>query len=317
MHHPPTQSPKFGPVAMATEQSGGNDAASISVFTRFADVLVLTKARVNVFVVATSFVGFALHGEVFPNWLLLLHTLAGTGLVAAAAAVANQVLEQQYDRLMTRTRNRPLASGRLTRKFAVGLSLALFGAGVVWLGAFVNQSALLIAVATFLIYVFLYTPLKRVSPACVLVGAVAGALPVLIGWAATGVTFGWWTFVAFGALFLWQIPHFLAIAWWRRNEYRDAGFRVLALKDCRGNRAAGWALVVTFALFGISFVPVLGHQVHAGYWPGALALGMGFSVFAMRFMVIRNEASARALFLASLPYLPALYVLLLVCRTEP
>ena len=282
----------------------------------FPDLLLLTKARANVAVVATTFVGFALHAVLLSNWPLLLHTLAGTGLLAGSAAVANQAMEHQFDRNMARTRHRPVAAGRLSRRTAVWLSAALSAAGCLWLGAGVNVRALLFSALAFLIYVFGYTPLKRRTPACIPVGAVSGALPLLIGWAATGEKFGLWTSVAFAILFLWQMPHFLAIAWWRRTEYLGAGYRVVSHKDHRGGRTAGWALVFVAAVFAVSMVPMFANRVTHWYWPGAVTIGIMFSVSSIRFLVRRNEAAARSLFLASLYYLPAVYVLMLLCRTR-
>ena len=277
-----------------------------------ADLLVLTKARVNLLVVSTTYVGFALHAPPAQHGLLLFYMLFGTGLVAAAAAVANQIRERAFDRQMIRTRQRPLAAGRIRTTTAGVLGTTLLAAGCAWFGWFVNLRALALAGLAFLIYAFAYTPLKRITPACTLIGALAGALPVLTGWAATGAAFGLWAFTAFAVLFLWQIPHFLAIAWWHRTDYQRAGFHVLHPNDRDGFRTARRALIFTMILLGVSFVPVILRQVSAGYGPVALALGIGFSVFAIQFLVWRNEAAARSLFLASLFYLPTLFVLMLL-----
>ncbi|HUZ06436.1 MAG TPA: UbiA family prenyltransferase, partial [Candidatus Paceibacterota bacterium] len=147
-----------------------------------------------------------------------------------------------------------------------------------------------------------------------LVGAVAGALPVLIGWTATGADFGTWAAVAFGVLFLWQIPHFLAIAWWGRSDYTRAGYHVLPFDDQRGYWTAGSALVYAAATVVVSFVPVWLHQVTGWYWPGALILGILFLAASIRFLTTRSETTARALFFVSLAYLPGLYLLMLRCR---
>jgi heme o synthase len=280
----------------------------------FRDLLALTKARVNIFVVATAFVGFTLNAGILQNWLLLLHTLIGTGLVAGGAAVANQALEQQFDRNMIRTRNRPLAAGRLPRRTAVIFSSALLGAGCLWLGIAVNSRAMSLAFLTFLIYAFAYTPLKRRTPTCTLVGAIAGALPILVGWAATGADFDIWTAVAFGILLLWQIPHFLAIAWWRKADYSRAGFHVLRHEDNQGYQAAGWALACTVAMIGVSLVPFFTHRVGVWYFLTGLALGAGILLRSIQFLVRRNEVAARSLFIASLLYLPCLYFLMLLSR---
>ena len=280
----------------------------------FSDILVLVKLRVNILVVATAFVGFALHASILSNWLLLLHTLIGTGLVAGGAAAANQTLERRFDRDMVRTQNRPLAAGRFSRRMGIFVSGIFLATGCLWLEAAVNLRAMLLALLTFLIYAFAYTPLKRFTSACILVGAVAGALPVLIGWTATGADFGTWAAVAFGVLFLWQIPHFLAIAWWGRSDYTRAGYHVLPFDDQRGYWTAGSALVYAAATVVVSFVPVWLHQVTGWYWPGALILGILFLVASIRFLTIRSQTTARALFFISLAYLPGLYLLMLLCR---
>jgi heme o synthase len=302
------------PAASAIQSARQRRVESPGVAHRISDCLTLTKARANVAVVATAFVGFALHAGVSSNWRLLLHTLAGTGLLATSAAVANQAMEREFDRNMARTRNRPIAAGRLRRRTAVWLSAALGGAGSLWLGAGVNLRALLFAGLALLIYVLLYTPLKRRTPACTLVGAVSGALPLLVGWAATGADFGFWAAVAFAVLFLWQMPHFLAIAWRHRVDYLGAGYRVLCHGDHQGQRTAGWALGFTVAVVAVSLTPVLAGRVTDWYWPGALAAGILFSNASIRFLVSRTEVTARALFLASLYYLPAVYLLMLLCK---
>ena len=274
----------------------------------------LTKARANVAVVATTFVGFALHADIRSNWLLLLHAMVGTGLLAGAATMANQAMEHQFDRNMARTRNRPIAAGRLRRRSGIWLSSALFGAGVLWLGTAVNVGTMLLGGLAFLIYVLAYTPLKRRTPSCTLVGAVSGAIPLLMGWAATGAEFGLWSIVPFAILFLWQIPHFLAIAWWRRADYIDAGYRVLPHEDRRGYRTAGWALVFAMAVFAVSLAPAAANRVTYWYWLGVVAAGFVLIFSAVRFLLRRDEAAARSLFLASLYYLPAVYSLMLLCR---
>lgn len=290
----------------------GREAARAASW--FFDFLLLTKARVNLLVVATTLAGFALHSSIMSGWFILLQTLIGTALVAGSAAVANQVLEQSFDRQMARTRNRPLAAGRWRRRSAVLIGGMLLVAGCLWLGVGVNLNALLLAFLAFLIYVFAYTPLKRINPACTFVGAVPGALPALVGWAATGVAFGRWAFIAFAGLFVWQIPHFLAIAWWCRSDYLRGGYHVLPFDDQRGYWTAGSALVYAAATVAVSFVPAWLHQVTGWYWPGALILGILFLVASIRFLTIRSQTTARALFFISLAYLPGLYLLMLLCR---
>ena len=280
----------------------------------FADILVLTKLRVNLLVVGTAFVGFALNADIVFNWYLLINTLIGTGLVAGSAAAANQAMEMKFDRDMVRTQNRPLAAGRLGRRTGIIVCVTLLLAGCFWLGVAVNLRAMSLALLTFLMYAFAYTPMKRHSPACLFIGAIPGALPILIGWAATGAAFGLWTIVAFGILFLWQIPHFLAIAWWQKTDYARAGFQVLRCDDHLGFRTASRALVYAAAMVGLSFTPFLAHRVNGWYMSGGLVLGIIIIFASIRFLATRTDATARSLFITSLFYLPGLYLLMLLCK---
>jgi protoheme IX farnesyltransferase len=296
--------------------STGTEGAHRSLANQLSDLLMLTKARVNFFVVGTAFVGFALHARILFNWRLLLPTLIGTGLIAGAAATANHICEQKFDRQMVRTRNRSLAADRIRRRTALALTAALFGAGSLFLGCLVNLLAMYLAGLAFGIYAFAYTPLKRCTPACILVGAVAGALPVLIGWAADGTAFDLWTAIAFGVLFLWQIPHFLAIAWRWRSDYLRAGYRVLPRNDVHGYQTAGWALAGAVAMVVVSFVPLVFRRVTDWYLIGGLALGAIILFSSIRFLMKRTETAARSLFIASLIYLPSVYFLMLVCKAQ-
>ncbi len=276
--------------------------------------MVLTKVRVNSLVIGTTFFGFALHAEILSNWRSVLQTLLGTGFVACGAAVANQILEHDYDRRMPRTQNRPLAAGRMSRHAAGWLSGTLYIVGCAWLWIAVNFRAMLLAGLAFLIYAFLYTPLKRHTPACTVMGAVAGALPFAVGWAATGADFEVWTFLGLAILFLWQIPHVLAIAWWRRTEYAQAGFHMLSRKDVQGKLTAGWVLGSALAVVGVSMLPFWLHNVSPWYVPGSLALGIPFVGFSLRLVLSKSESAARTLFIGSLCYLPSVYLLMLISQ---
>ena len=293
---------------------GACSILSGSAFTWVLDLIVLTKARVNTLVVGTTFFGFALHAEVVSNFPLLLQTLLATGFVACGAAVANQVLEHEYDRKMPRTQNRPLAARRISRSAAGWLSGALGTVGCVWLWNVANLTAMLFAGLAFLVYAFLYTPLKRHTPACTVMGAIAGALPFAVGWAATGADFGFWTFLGLAILFVWQIPHVLAIAWWRRTEYSRAGFRMISQGDFGGNVTARWMLGSALALIAVSLLPIWLHNVSHGYLAGSLALGIPFVGFSVRLFLTKSESAAKTLFFASLLYLPSVYVLMLACQ---
>lgn len=279
-----------------------------------SDFLVVTKARANVAVVASTFVGFALNAEVLPNLLLLLSTLGGTALVAGAAAMANQAREHSFDRRMIRTRRRPIAAGRMRRRTAEWISGGMAMLGGLWLALAVNTLAMFLAALSFVIYVFAYTGLKRRTPLCTLVGAISGALPLLVGWAASGVELGIFSSVAFIVLFLWQIPHFLAFAWWRRADYLGAGYEVLPRHDLCGYRTAACALAFTMAAFVSSLIPAFAKLVHGWYWVGVLALGGAFCFYSIRFVMNRTEAAARSVFVVSLYYLPALFAIMLLCK---
>ena len=283
---------------------------------RLRDILILTKARVNLLVIATTFVGFALNIGVRPNWLLLLNTLLGTGLIAGGAAAANQTLEWPFDQKMIRTQKRPIAAGRFASQTGIAVSAIFLVLGCLWLGMAVNLRAMLVALLTFFIYVFVYTPMKRFTPACTLAGAIAGALPVLIGWAATETKLGLWVAIAFSTLFLWQVPHFLAIAWWFRADYARGGYHVLPHDDQCGFWTAGVALFGSVITVAISLLPAWLHRVSGCYlWCGA-GLGIMLLSFSLWFFLKRSGKTARGLFIASLLYLPFIYILMLVSGNQ-
>lgn len=297
--------------ALVSRTMGATDAGA-AVPSWISDLLMLTKARANVAVVATAVVGYALHADVGASALLLLHLIAGTALLAGSASMANQAIEHAFDLNMTRTRNRPIASGRLDRGAGFLLSALFFAAGCLCLATGVNLHAMIYGLLAFLIYIGVYTPMKRVSSACTLAGAVSGALPLLIGWAAAGAKLGLWVVVTFSLLYLWQIPHFMAVAWWRRAEYLGAGYRVLPANDASGLKTASVALASCIGVMGISLIPVFTAHIRSGYAVGAIVLGTVFTVFSVRFCAIRSGRNARALFLASLFYLPAIFALMLL-----
>ena len=299
--------------APVSRASGDADAAVRSP-AWLADLLVLTKARANVAVIATAVFGYALHSEVGSNLPRLFYLTLGTALLAGGASMANQAIEYQHDLKMARTRRRPIASGRLDRRTGFLLSALCCALGGLCLAAGVNASAAIYGLLAYVVYVGIYTPLKRVSPACTLAGSVSGALPVLIGWAAADVAPGVWAWVTFGLLYLWQVPHFMAIAWWRREDYLGAGYRVLPRNDTAGIKTAVSAFIATLAVVAFSFAPAWAGAVGSGYAAGAFICGTFFSIPALRFLSERTGANARRLFLASLIYLPAIFTLMWVCQ---
>jgi protoheme IX farnesyltransferase len=247
-----------------------------------------------------------------PEPLALLHAMIGTLLVAASASAANQWLERRRDGRMQRTADRPLPAGRLSSGEALAFSAVLLIAGAVYLALLVNTSSLCWALATWALYVLAYTPLKTASSANTAVGAVAGALPVLIGWTATGAAIDSRAVALALVLFLWQFPHFMAIAWLYRRDYAQGGYQMLTVIDPSGRRAGWQSILAALALLPVSLVPVLGNAGlgSALYATGSVALGLGYLAMAGLFWRRTDDTSARLLLKASLVYLPTLLVML-------
>jgi protoheme IX farnesyltransferase len=286
--------------------------ASVLTRTRVADYLELTKPRVAVLVLFTVLAGALLAARGSLDLMVLLHTLAGTTLVAAGASALNQLLERHSDALMRRTENRPLPAGRLHPSEVLGFGCGLGFAGVVYLLAALDRPwAALVAAATFLCYVCVYTPLKRLTPLNTLIGAVPGALPPVIGWTAVRGSLGLEVLVLFGIVFLWQIPHFLAIAWIYRDDYARARMRMLPVADRNGVHTGRQMLAYCIALLPVSLAPVFIGGAGLLYLIGALALGTGFLMRAVGFARNCSNLEARRVLRASLIYLPALLALLL------
>ena len=245
---------------------------------------------------------------------LLFHALLGTALVAGSAAAINQILEKDHDRKMLRTKDRPLPSGRIGPQAALKFSISMVALGLAELLVSVNALATGIALVTFGSYVFLYTPLKRRTDLATLVGAVPGALPPLLGWtAATGELTGpAWTL--FGILFFWQLPHFLAIAWLYRDDYARGGFPVLPVIDPSGQSTARQVVGNSLALIPASLLPVLARQCGVFYFWLALGLGVLFLGMAVWLALSRSRLSARSMVIASIIYLPLLFLAMLLDR---
>jgi protoheme IX farnesyltransferase len=280
---------------------------------RASDYLALTKPRVGVLILFTVAVGawLAAHGSPAPG--ILLHTLLGTGLVVAGAGALNQVLERSADALMQRTEDRPLASGRMSPFEGTAIGLILAVCGLAYLGVTLQRILPMMVAGLALIgYVGLYTPLKRKTTLNTLVGAVPGALPPVIGWTAVTGSFDPEAAGLFLIVFLWQVPHFLAIARIYRDEYARAGMCMLPVVDRRGDMTSRQMLCYSLALIPASLMPVLLGQARIGYLVGALFLGIGFLGFVLAFTKHRSVGQARRVMKASLIYLPALLALLLV-----
>lgn len=281
---------------------------------RLADFVTLTKPRLNLLVVATSAAGYYLGSAGSLDLLPMLQAVCGTALVAGGAAVLNQVYERDTDALMLRTRLRPLPDGRVAAEEARTFGLSLAVTGLIML-ALVSTVSALLAVATLVVYLAVYTPMKRRSSISTLVGAVPGALPPLIGWtAASGaLSPGGWTL--FAIVFLWQIPHFMAIAWMYRADYGRAGFPMLPVVDPDGRRTGRQAVAYSLALVPVSLVPAFIGVAGTAYFWIALMLGIGMIALATRFAAARSDQAARALFYGSITYLPLIWAAMILSHS--
>jgi protoheme IX farnesyltransferase len=281
--------------------------------SKLADVLTLTKIRVNTLVVATTAGGYWLGAARAIDPIQLFNVCFGTGLVASGAAALNQISERDIDRLMIRTRHRPVADARMPVGEAVALAVGLTAIGllVLWVGS--GPLAAAVAFATFVSYAFVYTPLKRLTSLSTIVGAVPGALPPLIGWAAARGTLlepAPWSLFLIG--FVWQLPHILAVGWMYREDYARAGLPLVATVDTTGAMSGRQAMLWAAALLPVSFLPSMPpiHLTGIVYIAGACLLGAAEFALAIRFSRDRSTARARQLFYATLVYLPLLWLLM-------
>jgi protoheme IX farnesyltransferase len=291
--------------------------ARFARYTVLADYWALTKPEVNFLIVITTFAGVylarAAEGRDFPFWLSI-NALLGTLLIASGTGTLNQYLERRFDAQMRRTARRPLAGGRLKPAAVLWFGLALSVVGSVYLAVAVNVLASLLAMATLVCYLFFYTPLKRKTPLCTLIGAFPGAMPPLIGWAAGSGKLNFEAWTLYAMLFLWQFPHFMAIAWMYREDYDRAGYLVLPPDDYVRARLVNLQTVVPLlALVPLSLLPGLMGEAKF-YLIGALLLGAGFVYYAAQFVLRRSNSAARRLLAASIVYLPALFVVMVLAR---
>jgi protoheme IX farnesyltransferase len=281
---------------------------------RLSDYLELTKPRVTGLVLLTTAVGFYLGSRGAPDLRLLLGTILGTALVAAGTSALNQYAERDADARMIRTRGRPLPAGRLDPPSALLFGTAVSLAGLAHLALAVDPLAAGLAALTLASYVFVYTPLKRLSTLCTLVGAVPGALPPLIGWAAAQGEVGAGGVALAGILFVWQLPHALAIAWMYRDDYARGGFALLPVVDPGGGSTARQILAHTLVLLPTSLVPSMIGLAGTTYFFSALLLGVGLAACALPVVLGGTIRSARRLLLASVVYLPALLLVMALDR---
>ena len=280
---------------------------------RVADFIALTKPRLNVLVLVTTTVCFYLAAPNADTLWLIGPTLVGTALVAGGAAALNQLYERDADGLMLRTRLRPLPDGRLlpveAKRF--GLALSLLGLAAL---AYVRPLAAGLALATLVSYVLVYTPLKSRTWFAMVVGAVPGALPAALGWTAASGSMTVEAWVLFGIVFLWQIPHFLAIAWIYREDFSRAGFPLLPIIEPTGRRTARHVLLYLAALIPVSLAPAWVGMAGTPYLIGATFLGLGLAVLGIRFAWTRCTRNARGLFAGSIIYLPLLWAFLVATK---
>ena len=291
-------------------------AAALADKSRVAVFCELIKARLTFLVLLTTLVGFYVGFRGPMDYLLMLHTLLGTGLVASGAAALNQFLERQHDARMRRTEDRPLPSGRLLPDTALMFGGVSSAAGLIDLALAVNLETSVLGAITLCSYLFIYTPLKRVTTLNTAIGAVPGALPPLMGWtAARGeINVEGWSLVAI--LFFWQLPHFLAIAWIYRDDYAKAGFAMLPVFDPDGQRTARQTVSHTLGLLPISLCPFLLKLAGVVYLAGALVLGLAFLWQAVQFSRELSAQRARQLFYASILYLPLLLGLMVLDKIK-
>jgi protoheme IX farnesyltransferase len=288
--------------------------AAATARSRVSDFVALTKPRLNLLVVATTAGGYYMGMGPGFDGLALFHVTAATALVAGGSAAFNQVIERRVDALMDRTRRRPVAAGRLGAREAAAFAAILSLAGLAWLALATTWLATAVALVTLLSYVVVYTPLKLRSSFATVVGAVPGALPPMIGWAAATDTLSREAWVLFAIIFLWQMPHFLAIAWLFKDDYRRAGFPMLAVVEPDGRGTGYQVAAYASALLPVSLIPSLMGLTGPIYFVITLGLGIAFLTVSLRFAISRSRKDARTLFFTSIAYLPLVWLAMVLDR---
>ncbi len=281
---------------------------------RGLDYLALAKPRLNFLVVVSTLAGYAMAGGEASAVFLLVATTVGTALVAGGSSAFNQVIERAPDGLMRRTRLRPLPDHRLQWPEALVFAFVTSAIGLLVLAAAVNVLSASVAFGTLAIYAIIYTPLKRRTSFSTVIGAIPGALPPVIGWAAARGSLSQGAWVLFGIVFFWQLPHFLAIAWLYREDYARAGFPMLPVIEPDGRSTARQAILYAAGLLPVSLVPTLIGMSGRVYFEGALTLSLFYLALAIRFGMTRRVGDARRLFFGSILYLPLLWILMIADR---
>ncbi len=284
--------------------------------SRMNDFYELTKPRLNFMVLVTTAVGFYMASPARLNWVLALHTMLGTALTAAGAGVLNQVLERGHDKLMPRTRFRPMPDGRVSPAEGAIYGSVLGLGGVVYLYLQVNGLTSLLGLFTLLSYIFVYTPMKRWTTLNTIIGAITGGLPPVMGWTAVQDKIGPGAAVLFCILFFWQMPHFLAIAILYRNDYAAGGFKMLPVVDTDLSVTGRQIVLYGAALIPITLMPTLIRMTGPVYFLIAVVMGLAYLSFGIVCAFSRERADARRLFFASISYLPVLLLVMMCCKCK-
>ena len=283
--------------------------SKVAVFVRkMDDYIELTKPRLVLMILITTAAGFYLGTSGAVNWMLFGHTLIGSGLTAAGVLGLNQYLERDVDSKMTRTQQRPLPTGRMHPMEALLFCIFLTGSGMLYLTCLVNPLSGFVISLIAVSYLFVYTPLKRKTALCTLIGAVPGALPPVVGWVAAQNTLSGQAWVLFAILFLWQLPHSLAIAYIYREDYASAGLKLLPVIHPDGISTRHQIVINCLALFGVGLLPTLFNIAGGFYFFAALLIGGMFLASGIYFQKTRSVKSARYVLHASLLYLPLIFL---------
>lgn len=278
-----------------------------------SDYYELTKPGITFTVVSSMLIGFLMGSAGAVNWVTMIHAIFGTYLIAAGTAAHNMFMERDLDGIMRRTSQRPLPAYRITPKQSFIFSMSLIIGGLAYLLLMVNIVAGLVSLATTIIYLYAYTPLKRISALNVFVGAVPGALPVVGGWAAaSGTVFEHGMWILFGLIYCWQIPHVIAIAWVCKDDYEHAGFKMLPKNDPYGWKASLWIIVPLLILLPTVYKLYVMELVNWLYLGGSLITTIGYLWYGIRFVISRNKETAKALMFSSFVYLPLIWIFIFI-----
>ena len=302
------------PISSTTRHT--RTTAGTARWRRLNDFSQLTKPRITMMVVVTAYVGYAVGAAPISSWTTLLFTLLGVALSCMGASAFNQVYERDIDSLMQRTQGRPLPDGRMAARTATVIALLLCVTGVTVLMLMTNLLTAALSTLTIASYVLIYTPLKRISSVSTIVGAVPGALPPVMGYTAAAGHIGVEAWLLFGILFLWQLPHFLAIAWLYRQDYARADVALLPVLDPDGGSTFRQAMLGCLALVPLGLLPTMMGVTGVVYFFGSLIAGVVFLGFAVALVIGQTQRHAKAMFYASLVYLPWVYVLFLIDRIQ-